>query len=128
MQDREPSGSTAGFTVVEVIVSFVILATVLGSVAISLASSARLHRASEAKKQAQACAERILAEQFATKAGLPSVESGAESSCRWRLSRRVVKLASIAAPRNLVSFRLEILDPTERVIEAFESYYVESSP
>lgn len=129
MRANEPWASNSGFTLIEVIISFIILATVLGSVTASLSYSAKLHRASEAKMVAEACAERIIAEKFGRKAGLPATESGAVSeTCRWHISRRVVKSEFTESQRSLVSFRLEVLGPQDQIQDAFDSYYVESSP
>lgn len=129
MRVPEQSAPNAGFTLIEVIISFIILAMVLGSVTVSLSYSARLHRASEAKQLAVGCAEFVIAEKFRKVPSLPSTESGGHgSACRWRIVRRVAKAAFTESARNLVAFRLEILGPQEQLIDAFETYYIESLP
>lgn len=129
MRAREPSAWNAGFTLVEVIVSFTILALVLGSVTVSLSYAARLHRASEAKQSAMSCAERLIAEKLDEAPGLPATEGGAdEGGCRWRITRRIARTAFAESARSLVAFRLEILDDQQHPIDAFETFYVERLP
>lgn len=129
MAPADRPAADAGFTLIEVIVSFVILALVMGSATLSLSYSARLHRNGEAKRLAMVCAQRVLAERFDRRAGLPSSETGADGAdCRWRITRGIVRPAFTASGRTLMSLRLEILDQEGRPREAFETYYVEALP
>lgn len=116
----------AGFTLVEVIVSFVILATVLGGVTLSVSNSARLGREAAAKRLAVQCAERVIAEKFDRRPDLPQVETGGDENCRWRIARKLAKAAYTESSRNLIAFRLEILDDRGRPADVFETYYIEA--
>ena len=118
--------SQAGFTLVEVIVSFVILAMVLGSATLSVAYSARLDRQAEEKRLAVECAERVIAERFSRLPGAPLSETGADQDCRWRITRKAIKPKYTESGRGLVAFRLEVLGETGRTIETFDTYYVEA--
>lgn len=118
----------AGFTLIEVIVSFVILATVLGSATLSLSYSARLGRQADVRRLAAQCAERVIAEKFSSQPDLPEAENGSDGDCRWRITRRMAKAAYTESGRNLIVFNLEILNDDGRRADAFETYYVEAIP
>lgn len=126
MLHADAHAPTAGFTLIEVIVSFVLLAAVLGSATLSLSYSAKLGREGEAKRLAVQCAERVIAEKFTRLPGLPDTEAGDNGDCKWRIDRKMLKAAYTESGRNLVAFRLEILDGGGRPIDKFESYYVEA--
>jgi type II secretory pathway pseudopilin PulG len=129
MRPSDGPGQEAGFTLIEVIISFVILATVLGSVALSWSYSAGLQRKSEARQRAMNCSERVVAEKFDRKPGLPPSESGIENDdCRWRISRLVARTAYTESGRNLMSFRLDVMDRQGQKVEDFQTYYVEDLP
>ena len=116
----------AGFTLIEVIVSFVILATVLGSATLSLSYSARLGREADMKRLAVQCAERVIAEKFSRRPDLPESENGGDDDCRWHITRRMAKAAYTESGRNLIVFNIEILNDDGRRADAFETYYVEA--
>jgi len=116
----------AGFTLIEVIVSFVILATVLGSATLSLSYSARLGREADVRRLAVQCAERVIAEKFSRRPDLPVSENGSDGDCRWHITRRIAKAAYTESGRRLIVFGLEILNNEGRRAEAFETYYVEA--
>lgn len=129
MQSPDMAPPDAGFTLIEVIVSFVILATVLGSVTLSLSYSARLNRQAEAKRNAALCAERFFAERFDRRLGRPGTESGAEGEdCRWRAARKIANAAYTDSGRALMALRLEIIDRQGMPVDAFDTYYVEDAP
>ena len=126
MPHPDTTTSDAGFTLIEVIVSFVILATVLGSMTLSLSYSARMHRDAETKRRATTCAESVLAGKLGKQRDLPDTESGAEGrDCRWRMTRRIARTGYTESGRNLIALRLEILDRDGRRVESFDTYYVE---
>lgn len=129
MRSHEQAAADAGFTLIEVIVSFIILAMVLGSVTLSLSYAARLHRMSDAKQSAITCAERVVAERLSRSPNLPQRESSADDEdCHWRIARRIARAAYTESARNLISFRLEILDSRGNPVDVFETYYVEALP
>jgi type II secretory pathway pseudopilin PulG len=129
MQNLDITPQDAGFTLIEVIVSFVILTTVLGSVTLSLSYSARLNRQGDAKRSALTCAERFLAEKFDRRPGQPATESGIDGEgCHWRAVKKIAKAAYTESGRNLMALRLEILDPRGAPIDAFDTFYVEDTP
>lgn len=128
MQADDVQVSEAGFTLLEVIVSFVILAMVLGSATLSLSYSVRLGREADEKRLVAACAERILAEKFDRRPGMPATEAGADNGCPWRIVRKPSKAAYTESGRSLIEFRLEILTDGGRPLEEFETFYLEASP
>src|SRR6218665_2411268 len=120
------AASDAGFTLIEVIISFIILTTVLGSATLSLSYTARLQRQGEMKRGAMICAQRVLAEHLDRRRGLPASETGTDSdNCRWRIARRAMKLSHTESGRSLMAFRLEILSLQGRAVETFDTYYAE---
>lgn len=125
MLPADAHATEAGFTLIEVIVSFVILVTVLGSVTLSLSYSARLGREAEAKRLAVECAERVIAEKFFRLPDLPKAETGGDEDCRWRIIRKLAKANYTESGRNLMAFKLEILHDSGRPADLFKSYYVE---
>ena len=74
----EPNDSSeSGFTLIEVIVSFLILATVLGSTTLSISYSASLYRKADQIRVADQLAENVIAERFDTRPQQPENEMGA---------------------------------------------------
>ena len=128
MRHADGQAPDAGFTLIEVIVSFVILATVLGSATLSLSYSARLGREADVRRLAVQCAERVIAEKFSRQPDLPVSDNGSDEDCRWRITRRMAKAAYTESGRNLIVFSLEILNNDGRRADAFETYYVEAIP
>lgn len=126
MESPDGAAPDAGFTLIEAIVSFVILATVLGSATLSLSYSARLQRKTDAKRTALVCAQTVLAEKFDKRQGQPASESGSSGgTCRWQIQRQIAQSSYTESGRNLMHFRLEILNAQGRAAEILETYYVE---
>ena len=129
MRNPDMAPPNAGFTLIEVIVSFVILATILGSVTLSLSYSTKLNHQAEAKRGAVLCAERFFAERFDRRPGKPGTESGAEGEdCRWRVGRTIKNAAYTDSGRPLMALHLEIMDRQGAPIDVFDTYYVEDLP
>lgn len=126
MESRDGAAPDAGFTLIEAIVSFIILAMVLGSVTLSLSYSARLQRKADAKLTALVCAQTVLAEKFDKRKDQPASESGIrDETCRWQIERKIAQSSYTESGRNLMRFRIKILNAQGRVAEMLETYYLE---
>jgi len=126
MLHADAQAPDAGFTLIEVIVSFVILATVLGSATLSLSYSARLGREADVRRLAVQCAERVIAEKVSRQPDLPEAENGSDDDCRWRITRRTSKAGYTESGRSLMTLRLEILGDSGKPVDVFQTYYVEA--
>ena len=117
--------ATDGFTLIEVIIAFLMLAMVLASTALSVSYSSRLYRRADEARAARDLAEQLVAEKLVRTPQQPEQESGASGEIRWTIARKIV--ASHFGPDggNLVGFDLDLRDRDGRLIDRYSSVYVE---
>ena len=118
----------AGFTLIEVIVSFLILAMVLGSATLSISYSARLYRKADEISAAGQLAQGLIAEKFDRRPGQPEREAGTEGALRWTITRKILAGAFTANGGRLIGFDLALTDRSGRVLDRYSSLYVERQP
>lgn len=118
----------SGFTLIEVIVAFVILSAVLASVTVSISYSSKLYRRADEARTAGELAARLIAEKFDRRPGLSASETGSDGSLRWKLTRHPLAQEFTAAGGRLVAFELTILDRRGQTLEQYNTLYVERQP
>jgi type II secretory pathway pseudopilin PulG len=123
--DEREDSPIAGFTLIEVIVAFVVLALVLGSVTLSISYSGRLYHRADQVTLAGDLAERVIAERFNKVPQQLEHESGSDGSLRWTVERRVLADDFTGKGGRLMEFDLELLDTGGRVVDHYETLYVE---
>lgn len=120
-------GSTDGFTLIEVIIAFLMLAMVLASTALSVSYSSRLYRRADEARAARGLAEQLVAEKLVRTPQQPEQESGTSDEIRWTIARKILSSHFGAGGGNLVSFDLDLRDRSGRLIDRYSSVYVEHS-
>jgi len=128
MNDNPSENRGAGFTLLEVIVAFLVLSMVLGSAMLSISYSTRLHRKANDLVVVHDLIEQLIAEKFRPTIGQPAQETGkTENGLQWKIDRRVISEQFTPAGDRLMQFRLQISDRRHRILEQVASLYVEQA-
>jgi general secretion pathway protein I len=114
-----------GFTLIEVIVAFLVLATVLGSATMSISYSSKLYRRADEIRMAGELAERLIAEKFDHRPGQSDSEAGVDGVLRWTIARHPLTNEFTVSGGRLVTFELTILDHRGQVLDKYNTIYVE---
>jgi general secretion pathway protein I len=117
-----------GFTLIEVIVAFLVLATVLGSATVSISYSSKLYSRADEIRMAGELAERLIAEKFDHRSGQGDSEAGTNGVLHWRIARHLLASDFTAAGGRLIGFDLTILDRRGQVLDQCDTIYVERQP
>jgi type II secretory pathway pseudopilin PulG len=119
----------AGFTLIEVIISFLILSLVLAGTTLSVSYSARLYRKADETRLAAELAERLIAERFDTRPGQAEHEAQSDGSgLRWSIDRKVLTHEVTANGGRMIGFDFTIFDGNGNVLDRYRSFYVERQP
>jgi type II secretion system protein I len=127
MASREEAGPSAGFTLIEVLVAFGILALVVGSAMVSISYSSRLFGRADEVRRAEVLAESLIAEKFTRAPGQAEHESGTTAGLRWTVTR-AVRSEDPAGGTRVIDFNLELATQKGRMIDRYSTVYVEQGP
>jgi hypothetical protein len=118
--------SVDGFSLVEVIVAFVILTVVAVSFAQALSMTSRTFMRADALRDADFLASRILAERMMSEWPHDESQTGGEGDYSWRIEREAVADTG-GSDLHLARLRLRIFDKRRHEVRSLISYEIDHS-
>lgn len=125
MSDDAHIHAESGFTLIEVLVAFLILSMALGGAMASIAYSSQLYRKADELSASHSLAQQIIAEKFWVQTVDILDETGeGPKGLRWRISTSMLQDNFARTGKQLRQFELEVSNGRGQKIETYRTLYV----